>query len=676
VLFYKVNIMADIDNVKKRIDELRDLIRHHDYLYYVLGKPEISDYEYDKLLNELRQLEERYPELITPDSPTQRVGGEPIEGFTQVRHSIPMMSLDNTYTNDEFREFDSRLKRFLGLSKNDDIEYVCEHKMDGVALSLLYKDGRLFQAVSRGDGITGDDITQNVRTIKTVPLIIDIKDEIIVRGEAYMPKDGFERLNRKIISEGGQPFANPRNATAGTLKQLDSRIVASRPLEFMAYYLFNLKGIKTQAESLSKLSEMKLKVSADWRIAKGVDDVIEYHRYWEERRSHLDYNLDGIVVKVNDFSLWNRLGTTARAPRYAVAFKFVAEQATTILKDIEFSLGRTGVITPVAILEPVHLSGTIVSRASLHNVEEMKRRDVQIGDKVVVQKAGEIIPEVVEVLYHLRSVETHPVRPEIPERCPVCKTSIIKEEGLVALKCPNIDCPAKIKGGIGLFGSRIGMDIEGLGDAIISQLVDRGLVRDVGDLYSLSVEQLIDIERMGKKSAQNLIDAIERSKQRSLARLLTALGIKYVGEATAEVLVRHFGSIKGLMSATVEELRSVEGVGEKVAVAIRDYFHNERNLKVLNKLKMAGIKMSEEVVKEGGPLSGMRIVFTGTLSKLTREEAKELTKRAGGVISSSVSKNTDIVVVGAEPGSKYQKAVELGVKIIDEEEFLRLVGIR
>jgi len=665
--------MSEIDDMKKRVDELKKTIRHHDYLYYVLGKPEISDYEYDKLMNELRQIEEKYPELITPDSPTQRVGGEPIEGFTQVRHSIPMLSLDNTYNDAEFKEFDSRLKRFLGLSKNGDVEYVCEHKMDGVAISLLYRDGVLVQAASRGDGMIGDDITQNVKTIRSLPLIIDVKEEIIVRGEAFMPKDGFEKLNRKIFDEGGQPFANPRNATAGTLKQLAPRIVASRPLDFMAYYLFNMNGINTQADALKMLTELKFRVSPEWRLARGANEVMEYHNYWEERRIHLDYNMDGIVVKVNDFSLWRRLGTTARAPRYAVAFKFVAEQATTLIKDIEFSLGRTGVITPVAILEPVHLSGTKVSRASLHNIEEMKRKDVQIGDKVIVQKAGEIIPEVVEVLYQLRGIETHPVEIKIPEKCPVCGTPLVKEEGFVALKCPNIDCPAKIKGALSLYGSRIGMDIEGLGDVIVSQIVDRGLAGDVGDLYKLTLDDLVDIERMGRKSAQNLIDAINKSKNRSVSRLLTALGIEYVGETTAEALVNHFGSIDRLRQASVEELKAVEGVGERVAKAIDDYFHNDRNLRVLEKLKEAGVKVSKEIVRRGGALSGKRIVFTGTLGTLTRDEAKELAKRAGMLVSSSVSKNTDIVVAGAEPGSKYQKAIEFGIRIINEEEFLRMI---
>jgi DNA ligase (NAD+) len=665
--------VAEIDDMKKRAEELRRLIHHHDYLYYVLGKPEISDYEYDKLMSELRQIEEKNPELITPDSPTQRVGGEPIEGFTQVRHSIPMLSLDNTYNDDEFKEFDSRLKRFLGLSQNEDVEYVCEHKMDGVATSLLYRDGHLVLVASRGDGITGDDITQNMKTIRSLPLIIDVKDEIIIRGEAFMPKDGFEKLNKNIVEEGSQPFANPRNATAGTLKQLDPRIVASRPLDFMAYYLFNMKGINTQADSLKKLAELKFRISTDWRIAKGVDDVIKYHKYWEEKRHSLDYNMDGIVVKVNDFSLWRRLGTTARAPRYAVAFKFLAEQATTVLKDIEFSLGRTGVITPVAIFEPVHLSGTTVSRASLHNIEEMKRKDVRIGDKVIVQKAGEIIPEVIEVLYQLRDVETHPVKPEIPVKCPVCKTPLVKAEGFVALKCPNIGCPAKIKGALSLYGSRMGMDIEGLGDVIVSQIVDTGLVHDVGDLYKLKVDDLINIERMGRKSAENLIKGIDKSKNRSVSRLLTALGIEYVGETTAKALVNHFGSIDKLKSADVDELRAVEGVGGRVAKAIYDYFHNDRNLRVLVKLEDAGVRMTEEMIERGGPLSGKRIIFTGTLTTMTRDEAKELAKRAGALVSSSVSKNTDIVVAGAEPGSKYQKALEFGIKILSEEEFLKIV---
>lgn len=665
--------MTEFEEVRRRVEELRAKIRHHDYLYYVVGKPEISDYEYDQLVKELKELEERFPELITPDSPTQRVGGEPLEGFKQVKHSVPMLSLDNAFSEEEFADFDGRVKRLLGFSHSSNVEYVCEHKMDGVAISLIYRDGKLATAITRGDGVEGDDITQNVRTIRSIPLVVDAGGEFIVRGEAYIPKDEFKKLNERIESNGGQPFANPRNATAGTLKQLDPRVVASRPLDFMAYFLLNLEGIERQSEALEKLTELRFKVSNDWRVAVGVDEVIDYHHKWEERRHDLEYNIDGIVVKVNDMRLWDRLGRTAKAPRYAIAFKFVAEQATTTVESIDFSVGRTGVITPVANLAPVHISGTTVSRASLHNIEELERKDVRIGDRVIVQKAGEIIPEVVEVLYHLRDRDKELKRPIIPDMCPVCNTPLVKREGYVALRCPNPTCPAKVKGEIELYGSRMGMDIEGLGSVVVSQLVDKGLVEDVGDLYKLTVDDIAGLDRMGEKSANNLIDAIEKSKDRPLFRLLTSLGIDYVGETTAQVLATEFGSVDRLMSATIEELEKVDGVGEKVAKAIYDYFHNERNIRIIDKLKQAGVKMSDEV--EGGkrPLSGKKVVFTGSLSSLTREEAKEIAQKAGAKVASSVSSSTDILVVGENPGSKYDKARELGIEIISEDEFLALV---
>ena len=661
------------EEARRRIEELRELIRYHNYRYYVLDSPEISDAEYDRLFRELQELEEKFPEFVTPDSPTQRVGAQPAEEFGTVPHTIPMLSLDNAMDEEEVREFDERVKRFLGT--DEDIEYVAEPKLDGLGVELVYERGRLVVGSTRGDGFVGEDVTQNLRTIRAVPLVLlgDPPERLEVRGEVIMHIEDFRELNRRRAEEGEPPFANPRNAAAGSVRQLDPRITASRPLDIFFYGVGQVVGreFSTHWEVLQALRSWGLRTNPLNRLCRNVDEAVDYYRELLKIREELPYEADGVVIKVNRLDLQRRLGEKARSPRWAIAYKFPPRQATTVIKDIVVQVGRTGVLTPVAIMEPVHVGGVEVKRATLHNQDEIDKKDVRIGDTVIVQRAGDVIPEVVAVVKERRTGKERPFR--MPERCPVCGAKVVRLPDEAAHRCTNSACPAQVKERIRYFASKNAMDIEGLGVKLVAQLVDKGLVKDVGDLYFLTKEQLASLDRMAEKSAENLLEALERSKEREPARVLCALGIRHVGEHVARVLMDHFGSIDRLAKASADELESVPGIGPEVAGSVVDFFSHEENMRVLEKLKRAGLKF--EVEKEAaGPLSGKKFVFTGTLSSMTRSEAEELIRKLGGEASSSVSRRTDYVVVGENPGSKLERARQLGVKTITEEEFLRMVG--
>ncbi|HIE04307.1 MAG TPA: NAD-dependent DNA ligase LigA [Candidatus Latescibacteria bacterium] len=661
------------EEARRRIEELRELIRYHNYRYYVLDSPEISDAEYDRLFRELQELEDEFPEFVTPDSPTQRVGAQPAEEFGTVPHTIPMLSLDNAMDEEEVREFDERVKRSLGT--DEDVGYVAEPKLDGLGVELVYEKGRLVVGSTRGDGFVGEDVTRNLRTIRAVPLVLlgDPPERLEVRGEVIMHIEDFRELNRRRAEEGKPLFANPRNAAAGSVRQLDPRITASRPLNIFFYGVGRVVGMEfsTHWEVLQALRSWGLRTNPLNRLCRNVDEVVDYYRELTEMREELPYEADGVVIKVNRLDLQRRLGEKSRSPRWAIAYKFPPRQATTVIKDILVQVGRTGVLTPVAIMEPVRVGGVEVKRATLHNQDEIDKKDIRIGDTVIVQRAGDVIPEVVAVVKEKRTGRERPFR--MPERCPVCGARVVKLPGEAAHRCTNSTCPAQVKEMIRYFASKSAMDIEGLGVKLVAQLVDRGLVKDVGDLYFLTKEQLASLDRMAEKSAENLLEALERSKEREPARVLCALGIRHVGEHVARILMDHFGSIDKLAKASADELESVPGIGPEVAQSVVDFFSHEENRRVLEKLKRAGLKF--EVDKEAArPLSGKKFVFTGTLSSMARSEAEELVRKLGGEASSSVSRRTDYVVVGENPGSKLDRARRLGVKTITEEEFLRMVG--
>ncbi len=665
-----------LEEARKLAEKLREEINYHNYRYYVLNDPVISDEEYDQLMRQLMELEEKFPELVTPDSPTQRVGAPPREGFTTVTHSIPMLSLQDARNEEEIREFDARTKRFLNLPPEAVIEYVAEPKFDGLSCEIVYQDGRFTLASTRGDGVVGEDVTPNVRTIRTVPMRL-IKKELApsyleVRGEVLMKREDFKKLNEELIRKGEKPFANPRNAAAGSLRQLDPNITASRPLDFVAWGVGLVEGVelKTHWETLAMLEKLGFKVSSPRRLCRGIDQVVEFHRKLEEERDSFPYELDGVVIKVNSMELWERLGTTARSPRWALAAKFKPRQRTTRILDVVYNVGRTGTITPVAVLEPVEVGGVIVSRASLHNFDEVKRLDVRIGDTVLVQRAGDVIPEVVTVIKEKRTGQEKPIHP--PEKCPVCGAPVVKEGAYY--KCVNISCPAKLVQAIKHFASRRAMDIEGLGGRTAELLVERGLVKDLSDIYYLEKKDLLGLPGFAEKSAQNLIEAIERSKNPTLARFIYALGIPNVGEYTAQVLARHFGSWERLSRASLSELLEIKGIGPETARSVVSFFQEARNRQTVEKMFQAGLKPREEVQPKESPLAGKVVVFTGALSSMTRDEAKALVEELGGTVSNSVSRKTDLVVVGENPGSKYQRAQQLGIKTINEEEFLKLVG--
>ncbi len=667
------------EKAKQEIERLRREINRHDYLYYVLAQPEISDYEYDMLMKRLEELEKKYPEFITPDSPTQRVSGIPTKEFPVVRHRKPMLSLSNTYNEEEIRDFDRRVRSLL--KPGETYEYVCELKIDGVAMSLLYENGLLTRAATRGDGEQGDEVTNNVKTIRSIPLRLETDDPMLrnieVRGEIYFYRKDLVKLNEERLENGEPPFANPRNAAAGSLKLQDPRLVAKRPLKMFCYWIEPLQDerfLKTHYNSLKTLEKLRFPVNPHYRLCNSIDEVIDYWAEWQRKRESLPYDIDGVVVKINDLEQQARLGTTAKSPRWAIAFKFKAEQVETRLKEIIWQVGRTGVVTPVAILEPVQILGTTVSRATLHNVEEIQRLDARPGDYVLLEKGGDVIPKIVRVIKEKRPAGLPPYQP--PTQCPVCGSPLVKHPGEVALRCENVACPEQVARRVEHFASRRAMDIEGLGEKVVELLFREKLISDYGDLYYLKAEQLAPLERLGEKSAANLIEAIEKSKQQPLERLIFALGIPFVGEGAARLLAEKFQSLDALMNASVGEIASIEGIGEKTAVSIRKFFDNPSNRKVIEKLRRAGVRFRQETeaVQVDERFAGKTFVFTGALSRFTREEAAELVRQRGGKVSNSVSRKTDYVVVGEDPGSKYQKALQLGVTILKEDDFVRMLG--
>ena len=663
-------------DVLSRIKELREQLHYHNYRYYVLDQPVISDAEYDRLLRELERLEEQYPELVTPDSPTQRVGAAPLEKFESVRHRQPMLSLENAFSEAEAREFDARLQRFLRTT--EEFHYVAEPKMDGCAVELVFEQGRFTVGSTRGDGIRGEDVTQNLKTIHTIPLQMLDKENPVpelleVRGEVYMDLGEFEKLNRERERRGEPAFANPRNAAAGSLRQLDPAITASRPLKIYCYGVGEVKGatFRTHWEILENLRKWGLRVNPLIETCTGIDGAIAYHHRIEHQRHGLPYEIDGVVIKVDSLALQERLGTKARSPRWALAYKFAATQETTRVLDIVVNVGRTGAVTPMAVMEPVEVGGVTVSRATLHNEDEVARKDVRVGDTVLIQRAGDVIPEVVKVIIEDRPANAQPFK--MPQSCPVCGTELVRPVGEKVTRCPNPDCFGAHSRSIMHFAGKTAMDIDGLGEKIILQLVNAGLVKDVSDLYQLTEGDLIPLERFAEKSAQNIISAIQGSKHPPYWRLINALGIRFVGEATAQLLARHFQNLESLMQAGEEDLLQVEGVGPQVAGSIREFFENPHIRELIKKLQEGGVKEQPPESQAGGPLAGKTFVFTGGLSHFSREEAKALVAARGGKVSSSVSTKTDYVVVGADPGSKAAKAKELGVTPLTEAEFEKLV---
>lgn len=665
-----------LKEAKKRIEALKEEINYHNYRYYVLNDPVISDEEYDHLMRELVELEERFPKLIAPDSPTQRVGAPPREGFETVTHRIPMLSLQDARNINEIRDFDARIKRFLGLAPGVEIAYVAEPKFDGLSCEIAYEDGRFLMASTRGDGVTGEDVTPNVRTIRTVPLRFikrrRIPRYIEVRGEVLMKRSDFENLNTELLKREDKPFANPRNASAGSLRQLDPNVTASRPLDFIAWGIGTIEEVRPEShwETLVLLEELGFKASNPRILARSVEEVTQFYQELEEKRDEFEFELDGVVIKVNETSLWERLGTTARSPRWAIAAKFKPRQRTTRIIDVVYQVGRTGTITPVAILDPVEVGGVTVSRASLHNFDEVKRLDARIGDKALVQRAGDVIPDVVMVIKEERTGKEVPIGP--PESCPVCSSEVVREG--VYYRCVNISCPAKLVQAIKYFASRRAMDIEGLGGKTAELLVNRGLIKNLSDIYYLKEEDLLGLPGFAEKSVENLLSAIENSKHSSLARFLYAIGIPNVGEYTAQVLARHFGSWERLIKTSEEELISIKGIGPETARGVALFLQERRNMEATEEMFRAGLKIAREKIERESPVAGKVVVFTGTLKTMTRDEAKALVEEMGGTVSNSVSKKTDLVIVGESPGSKYQRAVEYGIRTLNEEEFTKLVG--
>ncbi|CEQ13366.1 DNA ligase [[Clostridium] sordellii] len=661
-------------DVKKKMDELIDLINYHSNKYYNEDTPEISDFEYDNFMKELMKIETEHPELKREDSPSTRVGGKPLDKFNQVTHKIPMLSLSNAYSAQDLRDFDKRVREFV----NKDVEYVVEFKIDGLSVGLTYVDGVFKTGATRGNGVIGEDITQNLKTVKTIPLKIDDKEEIIVRGEVYISKENFEKINEQQEENGLQLFANPRNLAAGTLRQLDSKLTAKRPLDI---FIFNLEYMqnekfKTHSQSLEYLSNLGFKVSPNFKICKTIEDVIEHIEYWTINRSDLSFEIDGMVIKVNDLEEREQMGYTAKSPRWAIAYKFPAEQKKTKLKDIIVEVGRTGTITPTAILEPVRLAGTVVARATLHNEDYINEKDIRIGDTVLVQKAGDIIPQVVEVIKEDRTGDE--IKFHMPEKCPVCHEPTVRLEGEAAVKCINMSCPAQIRRGIIHFASRDAMNIDGLGESIISLLLDNKIIKDVADLYYIKKEDIVNLERLGEKSATNLINAIEKSKNNDLYRLINGLGIKYIGVKGAKVLAKSFKSLDDIINSSIEELTNLEEFGEVMADSVVEFFKEDKNIVVINKLKEVGVNILSSNSEDNGLANifdKMKIVLTGTLPTLKRNDAKELIEARGGKATSSVSKSTTFVLAGEEAGSKLTKANELGVTVIDEAKFLELLNL-
>lgn len=674
----------DKEAALERIRELRNQIEYHNRLYYQLDTPEISDAEYDRLLNELVDLEKRWADYVDiSDSPTQRIGAPPLEKFNSVTHLTPMLSLSNAFSEEEIIEFDNRIKRLLGNNAGS-IDFVTEPKIDGVAINLIYENGVLTAGSTRGDGFVGEEVTQNLKTIRTIPLrmkkgSIPTPRLIEIRGEVYIKIENFKRLNKRREDRGEPLFANPRNAAAGSLRQLDSRITQRRPLDIYCYSVGRSEGVsfETHWEILRALRQWGFRTNENIRHAPDVQACVDYYSYIMEKRLTLPYEIDGVVIKVNSIDIQNRLGSISRSPRWALACKFPATQETTVVKKIEVSVGRTGALTPIAYLEPVRVGGVIVSRASLHNIDEIRKKDVREGDTVIVQRAGDVIPEIVKVIETKRP---HGAREfEMPETCPVCGSKVVRLEGESAFRCIDIACPAQIKENIRHFASRGALDIEGLGEKLTSALVDNNLIKDPADLFYLKKEDLKSMERMAEKSASNIMAAIENSKKPSLEKFIYALGIRHVGEHVARLLVKNFGSLDAMMSASEEELGNVEGIGPIIARSIRQFFREPRNQEVIEKLRKAGVRpIGKEPVKgaavEESVLQGKKFVFTGRLETLKREQAKEIVESLGGEFADSVTKKTDYVVAGEEAGSKLEKARNLGIPVLTEKEFLEMAG--
>src|SRR5579883_339269 len=677
--------MPTAADVQRKIDKLRDDIRYHENRYYVLDDPEISDAEFDRLMQELKRLEHDNPELITPDSPTQRVGGKPREGFVKVPHSSPMLSLDNAYNEQELRDWERRVHELTG-QKN--VDYICELKLDGLSMALHYRGGNYERAITRGDGVVGEDVTPNVRTIRSVPLSADTRKaklpgDFEVRGEVIMPRKSFERMNEEQEKLGRPKYANPRNAGAGSVRVLDPSITASRSLEFYSYFLL-VNGrpyFDHHADSLKALTAAGFKVNRNWKQLRNIEGVLDYLSHWEAKRETLPYEIDGVVIKVNSIGLQNELGFTGKAPRWAIAYKWAARSGVTQIENIGVQVGRTGKLTPVAWLKPVFIGGTTVTRATLHNEDEIERLGVKIGDWVMVERGGDVIPKVVKVIEDNDHPRGHK-QFHMPERCPECNSHVVREEGEADWRCINANCPAKLRESILHFASRGVMNIEGMGDALVNQLVDKGLLRNVADIYELDEVKLLTLERMGKKSAQNVLSEIDASKKLPLERVIYGLGIRFVGERTAQFLAEHFGSMDALIeaatlkdeSASLEALQQVEEVGPRIAFSIREFFKEPKNRDLVNRLREAGLQFKGRKKGRGTQLAGKTFVLTGTLPNLSRDQAKKMIEDAGGRVSGSVSKKTDYVVAGADPGSKLDKANELGVKVIDEAGLNELLG--
>jgi DNA ligase (NAD+) len=666
-------------DVRKRIEELREQIRYHNHRYYVLDDPVISDAEYDALMNELMALERDRPELVTPESPTQRVGAAPVEAFGAVVHRVPMLSLDNAFTADDVADFDRRVKRLLATEA--EVTYVVEPKLDGVAVELVYDGGALTVGSTRGDGHTGEDVTQNLKTIRAIPLrlrgdSLPVPTLLEVRGEVYMEVARFDDLNRQRLEAGESPFANPRNAAAGSLRQLDPRITADRPLTIFCYGLAGAAatGFETHWQVLEALAGWGLRTNPASTFCEGARDALRAVEELTEKRSLLPYQADGAVLKVNRLDHQTVLGERTRSPRWAVAYKFPAEQGTTMVEDIRVQVGRTGVLTPVAVMRPVSVGGVTVTRATLHNEDEVRRKDVRIGDWVVVQRAGEVIPEVVEVIADRRAGDEQPF--EMPERCPACGSPVVRLPEEAAHRCQNASCPAQFEENLRHFGSKYAMDVDGLGPKLIHQLVETGLVKDLADMYFLDRRRLAELDRMADKSAENLLEALERSKRTSLPRFLLALGIRHVGEHLASVLARSVQTLDELMAASAEELQAIPEIGPRVAESIVSYFSNERNRATVRRLLAAGVTPRSVAVPSARLLAGKTFVFTGALTGLTRDEAKRMVEERGGTVTSSVSRNTSYVVVGENPGSKHEKAQGLGVPLLDEAQFVQMAKLQ
>jgi DNA ligase (NAD+) len=666
----------------KRIESLRSLVRYHNRRYYQLDDPEISDLQYDQLMQELIALELAHPDLITPDSPTQRIGAAPLEKFEPFRHDTPMLSLANAFSETDIRDFDGRIRRMLG--RTDAIRFVAEPKLDGVAVNLVYERGVFMAGATRGDGAVGEDVTQNLRTVQTLPLMLDSAkgiparnlERIEVRGEVYIERDAFKGLNRRRLESGEPLFANPRNAAAGALRQLDSRITAQRPLNIFCYAVGQIRGLRLQSqrEVLDTLRHWGFPVNPQIREAMNIDDCIAYYHQIDALRPTLPYEIDGIVIKVDDLAMQEELGAVSRSPRWAIACKFQAVQETTVIEDIRVQVGRTGVLTPVAILKPVRVGGVLVSRATLHNQDEINKKDIRIGDMVMVQRAGDVIPEVVKVIESSRTgTETIFL---MPHACPECGSEVVRLEGEAAHRCIGLACPAQIRERIRHFASRGGMDIEGLGEKLVAQLVETGLIQDPADIYALTADRLTGMERMAEKSAANLTAAIERSKNPPLEKLIFALGIRHVGERMARILAKEFKSLEKLETAAMDDLLNIRDIGPEVAASITLFFHEPANLSVINKLQLAGVKplQTGDAFRLETAISGKTFVFTGTLLQMTRNQARKNVEALGGVLSESITRKTDYVVFGDAAGSKLQKAQAAGVTILDEQAFLKLIG--